>query len=198
MIPSNGELTNFAVNPRSWAIALPRSTSMPWTVVPSVPINSFGAYEASAAMVMVPSALIDAGTSEASEAAVLVAEGVAAERAALLDEEELPQALRSRAPARTTPVPAEIRRQPPGARLSLFTLFKDFLHLIEVGFANSESYPQNSLVPLFPNDLQHFEIDRDKTEKLHRKARPCSQCLRGRKWSASDAAVCVVHGNPLL
>ena len=62
MIESNGALTNFASRPSFVATAVKRSTSMPSTVLPSSPRNSFGAYEASEPMASVPFSLISAGT----------------------------------------------------------------------------------------------------------------------------------------
>lgn len=71
---------------------------------------------------------MEAGT---KAAAAELALGVEAVEAELLDDELL-QALRSRAPATTTPVTAETRRQLWLPRLSLFLLYKECLRVIEV------------------------------------------------------------------
>ena len=68
MMLSNVTLTNFVCRPNSAASALPKSTSMPSIVLPSVPMNSSGGYDASAAMVNVPLLLIAGGTRAAAAA----------------------------------------------------------------------------------------------------------------------------------
>ena len=73
MISSNVTFWKFAFRPSFAAMALPRSTSMPMMVLPSVSKYSFGAYDASVAMVRVPADLIAAGTSDAGSAAALAA-----------------------------------------------------------------------------------------------------------------------------
>jgi hypothetical protein len=68
MMVSNVALSNTTCTPRTWPMALPRSTSMPWIVVLSSAKNSFGAYEASVATMILPADLILAGSSAASAA----------------------------------------------------------------------------------------------------------------------------------
>src|SRR5450631_2562181 len=63
MIASNVTFWKLALRPSFAAMALPRSTSRPMMVLPSVSKYSFGAYDASLAMVRVPADLIAAGTS---------------------------------------------------------------------------------------------------------------------------------------
>src|SRR4051812_28127649 len=69
MMLSKATLLNWNVSPSSWPIARPRSTSMPCTVLLSVAKNSFGAYDASVATLMVP-ALFSAAESLATAAAL--------------------------------------------------------------------------------------------------------------------------------
>ncbi len=78
MIVSNVALTSFAFRPMTLASALPRSASIPTTVWPSGPMNSFGAYVASDATVSVPFDLVAAGTSLATAASAPPLEDVAA------------------------------------------------------------------------------------------------------------------------
>ncbi len=82
MIASNVTFWKFAFRPSFAAIALPRSTSRPMMVLPSVSKYSFGAYDASVAMFRVPADLIAAGTSDAGSAAA--AELAAGRRSSLL------------------------------------------------------------------------------------------------------------------
>ena len=77
---------------------------MPTTVWPSDPMNSFGAYVASAATVSVPFDLMEAGTWAAIELADL--DGVVVDVAGL-GPEPLPQAAANRPAARKTPVAAD-------------------------------------------------------------------------------------------
>jgi hypothetical protein len=77
---------------------------MPTTVWPSDPMNSFGAYVASAATVSVPFDLIEAGTWAAIELTAL--DGVLDDAVGLGP--ELPQAAANRPTARKTPVAADI------------------------------------------------------------------------------------------
>jgi len=111
---------------------------MPVTVFPSAPMNSLGAYEASEPTVIVPRALIEAGTRAAADEPAL---GVAAAFAAELDEAELPQALRISALATMTPVIAETRPELKLFLLSLFLMYKDILHLGKN--SNSGWYPHS-------------------------------------------------------
>ena len=62
MMPSNDALTTLDFKPNLAAIAAARSASIPMTVLPLVPMNSLGAYVASAATVSVPLDLMAAGT----------------------------------------------------------------------------------------------------------------------------------------
>ena len=65
MIVSKVAFTNFQVRPMTLPSACPSSGSHPVTVLPLEPMNSFGAYVASAATVSVPFDLTFAGTSAA-------------------------------------------------------------------------------------------------------------------------------------
>ena len=67
MIVSNVALTMLTLRPRTCPSAVARSASKPTTVWPSDPMNSFGAYVASAATASVPFALTAAGTWAAIE-----------------------------------------------------------------------------------------------------------------------------------
>ena len=73
MMPSNVALTTLALRPMAAANAFARSASMPSTVLPSLPMNSLGAYDASAATVSVPLDLIAAGTPGTTFFAVVLA-----------------------------------------------------------------------------------------------------------------------------
>ena len=84
MIVSNVALTNLTFRPICAPSALTRSTSMPITVCPSGPMNSFGAYVASAATVSVPFDLIAAGTSAAIDAFAPLVDAVVVELLLLL------------------------------------------------------------------------------------------------------------------
>src|SRR5581483_11632999 len=66
MMLSKVAFTTLAFRPITPASACARSASMPSTVWPSEPMNSLGAYDASAATVSVPFDLIEAGTSDAT------------------------------------------------------------------------------------------------------------------------------------
>ncbi len=68
MIVSKVALTTFAFRPRSGNSACARSASIPTTVCPLEPMNSFGAYVASAATMTAPIDLMLAGTSAAAGA----------------------------------------------------------------------------------------------------------------------------------
>ena len=54
-MPSNALFWNSTSRPSFWPTALPRSTSMPMIVVPSVSTNSLGAYDASEPTTILPS-----------------------------------------------------------------------------------------------------------------------------------------------
>jgi hypothetical protein len=126
-------------------------------VVPSVPIYSLGAYEASEPIVIVPSDFTAAGTKAAAAEPV---DAVVVAAADALLEEELEQALSSSAPARTTPVTAEIRLQPkpsPSWPLSFFRVDKGFLHLFEV--PKIASYPH-------ANQPIHAQIERRRANEM--------------------------------
>src|SRR5262245_53369186 len=61
-MPSKEALTNSTSTPSVLPIALPRSTSMPMISSEPSSVYSLGAYDASVAMVILPSALMAAGT----------------------------------------------------------------------------------------------------------------------------------------
>src|SRR5580692_1146750 len=67
MIVSKVALTTLTFRPSSCPMALAMSASMPTTVVPFGPMNSLGAYVASAATIRVPFDLIALGTWDAGE-----------------------------------------------------------------------------------------------------------------------------------
>ena len=73
MIPENAAFSNSAVRPSFCATALPRSTSMPMIVLPSVSVNSFGGYDASVPNTILPSADTACGTSAASASSLVTA-----------------------------------------------------------------------------------------------------------------------------
>ncbi len=66
MMLSKVAFTTLALRPITPASAFARSASMPSTVWPSLPMNSLGAYVASAATVSVPFDFTAAGTSDAT------------------------------------------------------------------------------------------------------------------------------------
>src|SRR5215472_4699921 len=103
MIVSKVALTMLTRSPITWPSAWARSASMPTTVWPSGPMNSFGAYVASAATVSVPFDLIDAGTWAAME--LTAPDGPLGDGAGLAA--ELVQAAANRPAARTIPVIAD-------------------------------------------------------------------------------------------
>src|SRR3954449_486302 len=79
MMPSNVAFFTLALRPMTPASAFARSASMPSTVFPSEPMNSFGGYDASAATVSVPLLLTAAGSFAATAGTACVdAAGVGA------------------------------------------------------------------------------------------------------------------------
>src|SRR3954452_22774155 len=90
MMLSNVADCHCVVRPSLAATALNRSTSKPWTVLPSEARNSLGAYVESVPMVIFPADLIDAGTLAASAESTLT-EGVSDALVPVLPE-PLPQA----------------------------------------------------------------------------------------------------------
>ena len=92
--------------PITVATALPRSTSKPITVVPSVSMNSLGAYEASVPKASLPSEAMSAGTSAAMVASSVT---VGVLPVASLDS-SLPHAVRNREAEARAQMPTAARR----------------------------------------------------------------------------------------
>ncbi len=112
MIPENALFWNSAVRPSFCATAVPRSTSMPMIVLPSVSVNSFGGYDASVPKTILPSARRPPAGTIAASASSLVTVGAAdagasdgaaagAEAGARRCRRRRPRSPRGRAPARS-------------------------------------------------------------------------------------------------
>src|SRR6478609_1560758 len=114
MMVSNPAFWNSALRPSLAATALKRSTSMPMTVLPSVSMNSLGAYDASEPTMIVPRSLIFCGTLAASAGSTVAEELLELDEE--LDEVVLPRVLEPQAVRAIAPVASPAIRTAWGRR----------------------------------------------------------------------------------